>query len=613
MSDARQQTGPVFAQLVALLCLALLACGTHAESTERSATELPAGLQWQTNNEAPILGSPDAIEGGRFRTFITSFPLTLRLVGPDSNGSFAGFLRANALGLVSFHPETREPIPSLASHWAFADDGRTVYYRLDPEARWSDGEPVTADDYLFTLEFMRSKFIVAPWYNNHYSKVIESVTRIDDYTIAVTGAHVKPREELLYEYGIRPTPEHFHQLDEHWVRAYNWKIEPTTGPYQIKDIRKGKYIEFEKIDNWWGQNRRYHRHRFNVKYVRVKVIRDINIAHQHFLKGNLDSFPLVLPRFWHKKAQGGAYDAGWIARYKFYNDVPQPSSGMYLNEDDAILQDRKIRLALAYAMNIEKVIRTVLRNDYERLNHQHEGYGDYTHPELKARPFDLAKANQLLDEAGWDSRGSDGIRLKDGKRLALRVTYVNNSHSDRLVILREEARKAGIDLELQLLDASTGFKQILEKKHQIAWMGWSGGGLSPVFWEFYHSDNAHIAQTNNITNTDNPKLDKLIMAYRTATDKASRIDLAHRLSQLIYEQASFIPTFKVPYARGAYWRWLQLPAKIGTRSSTDLFEPFGSTGGRFWIDDSEKQRIETLRFDKIPLPQQLMVDEQYRK
>ena len=594
--------------LLAVFLLVLMSSLSNAEPAA-----LPEGLTWETNNSAPLLGSPDAIPGGRFRTFITSFPLTLRLVGPDSNGSFAGFLRANALGLVSFHPDTREPIPSLATHWAFAEDGRTVYYRLDPDARWSDGEPVTADDYLFTIEFMRSKFIVAPWYNNHYRTVIESVRRIDNHTIAVTGAHVKPREELLYEYGIRPTPAHFHKLDEHWVRAYNWKIEPTTGPYQIAEIRKGKYIEFEKVDNWWGQNRRYHRNRYNVQYVRVKVIRDINIAHQHFLKGNLDSFPLIAPRFWHKKAKGGAYDAGWIAKYKFYNDVPQPSSGMYLNEDDALLKDRTLRLALAYAMNIDKVIRTVLRNDYERLNHQHEGYGEYSHPQLKTRPFDLARANTLLNEAGWDQRGSDGIRVRDGQRLSLRVTYVNSTHSDRLVILKEEARKAGIELELQQLDASTGFKQILEKKHQIAWMGWSGGGLSPVFWEFYHSSNAHKAQTNNITNTDDPKLDELIMSYRQATEKSTRVSLAHQLSERIYDQASFIPTFKVPYTRGAYWRWLQLPSSVGTRSSTDLFAPFGSTGGRFWIDPEKKQQVETLRFEKTPLPQKLFVDEQYRK
>ena len=58
-------------------------------------------------------------------------------------------------------------IPALATHWAIADDHQTVYFRLDPEARWSDGKPVTADDYLFGYEMMKSKVIRDPWMNSY--------------------------------------------------------------------------------------------------------------------------------------------------------------------------------------------------------------------------------------------------------------------------------------------------------------------------------------------------------------------------------------------------------------------------------------------------------------
>lgn len=574
---------------------------------------LPPDLDWETNLDDPVFASPDAQRGGRFRTFVTSFPLTLRLVGPDSNGSFAHYMRANAPGLVDIHPNTLRPIPMLASHWAFDEDGKTVYYRLDPDARWSDGRPVTADDYLYTLEFMRSEHIVAPWYNNYYKTVIVDARKYDPHTIAVTGAVPKPRDELLFEYGLRPTPAHFHRLDASWVRDYNWKIEPNTGPYRIGDMRKGKYIEFDRKRDWWGDDKRYLKNRFNPDHVRVKVIRDVNMAYQYFAKGELDSFGLVMPRFWHKKAQGDIYDQGWVGKIKFYNDVPQPSQGMFLNENDSILADRRVRYAIAHASNIQKVIDTVLRGDYERLNSQYEGYGDYTNPAIVARPFDLDKANTLLDEAGWQTRDERGIRQKNGRSLTLRITYLNGSHSDRLVIVQREALKAGIDFQLQLLDASTAFKQILEKKHQIAWMGWSGGGLSPVFWEFYHSDNAHKAQTNNITNTDRPDIDQKIEAYRKAQDKETRVALAHELQALIYEQGSYIPTFKVPYTREAYWRWLQLPEALGTRSSDSLFSPMGSTGGLFWIDEQRRETILDLKSRGEGLPPKLIIDESWRR
>ena len=152
----------------------------------------------------------------------------------------------------------------------------------------------------------------------------------------------------------------------------------------------------------------------------------------------------------------------------------------------------------------------------------------------------------------------------------------------------------------------------MEKKHQIAWMGWSGGGIAPVYWEFYHSDNAHKPQTNNVTNTANPEMDKKIIAYRDATTKEMRVQLAHELEQMIYDDGAYIPGYKVPYTREGFWRWLKMPAEHATRTSDSVFEPFGSTGGLFWIDEDEKARVQKARllgqhFDPINI-----LDERWR-
>lgn len=592
----------------------LLLCwlGTAVLADQPLPARPPADLAWQTNLDEPLFADPSAQRGGRFRSFMLSFPLTLRLVGPDANTGLAGHLRANALGLVAVHPNTLNPIPQLATHWAFGADDRTVYFKLDPDARWSDGMPVTADDYLFTLEFMRSKYILEPWYNNYYSEIITDVVKYDDHTIAVRGGYAKPPEELLFEVALRPTPRHFHKLDENWVRDYNWRIEPNTGPYQISKLRKGKYVEFERKQNWWGDDKRYNRHRFNVDHVRVKVIRDINVAYNYFSKGELDSFPLVMPRFWYQKARGRPYDLGYIGRIKFYNDTPRSAAGLFLNEGDPILADRSVRYALAHAMNIDKVIQTVLRNDYERLQTQNEGYGKYSNRAIRARAFDLARADAYLDAAGWDRRGPDGVRVRDGERLSLRVTYYRGEDTQRLVVLKEEAIKAGVELTLQLLDPSAAFKQIMEKKHQIALMGWSGGGLTPRYWEFYHSVNANKPSTNNVTNTANPLLDEKIMAYRSATSTPARVRLARELEQLVFEQGSFIPTFKVPYTREGFWRWLQLPPFHATRSSESVFEPFGDSGGLFWIDEDVKEAVQRARLTDQPFVPITIIDEAWR-
>ncbi len=578
---------------------------------------LPEGLTWVTNDSDPVYASNKAIKGGTLRSFMLSFPLTLRTVGPDSNTGIRDALLGNQMSLTGLHPVTFNPMPEIATHWAFDKDGVTTYYKLDQRARWSDGKPVTADDFLFTLEFMRSKHIVAPWYTDWYTNGITEVKKYDDHTIAITGSTPKPPNDLLYYYGMPPKPKHFHELNKDWVRNYNWKIEPNTGPYIITEIRKGKYIELERKKNWWAKDDRYNKNRFNVDKIVLEVIRDVNIAYTHFEKGDLDAFGLTLPNFWHDKATGELYDKGYIHKIWFYNQTPQPSYGLRLNQADPIFQDIHTRLGFAHAMNIDLMLKTVLRGDYERLNSKADGFGEYSNPDITAYPFDLKKADEYLSKAGWNKRGPDGIRVRDGKRLSATVLYAQPTDTERLVVLKEEAKKAGIELQLKLLDPSAAFKSMLEKKHQIAWLG-MGGGIHPQYWESLHSDNAFKPQTNNFTNTALPELDELIMVFRNSTDHKERLKASRKILQIVHEQAAYIPTYKVPYVRSAYWRWMKLPKGYGTKRSESLFFPFNNpqyvnSGGTFWIDVEEKRKTRQAMKEGKSFEPVTIIDTTYKE
>ena len=126
--------------------------------TQAQVVTLPDDIVWETNLDDPPIGSEEAIRGGTINLALGSYPLTFRLMGPNSNDSFAGWNRAFTwdFTLVRRHPVTGRYMPKMATHWSVQDDQRTIYFRLDPDARWSDGEPITADDYVFTLEMMRS-------------------------------------------------------------------------------------------------------------------------------------------------------------------------------------------------------------------------------------------------------------------------------------------------------------------------------------------------------------------------------------------------------------------------------------------------------------------------
>ncbi len=572
---------------------------------------LPDNITWLTNDRDSLFSSPKAIKGGMVRSALLSFPMTFRVVGPDSNGGFRSAILDNQLSLINIHPNTRNIIPELATHWAFDDDKKTMYFKLDPEARWSDDRPVTARDYIYTLTFMRSEHIIAPWYNDYYTREIEAVIAFDDYTIAVKSTKAVP--DLYLKLGLGPIPEHyFGKLSNEFTTRYNWAVVPNTGAYQISDFKKGRFIRFKRKQNWWAADKRYFKNRFNVDTVKFTVIRDFNLQWEYFKKGRLDAFGMTLPKFWHVKSKTPVIENGYVDRIWFFNDQEHPSRGLWLNQDKEIFKDGRLRQAFAHAMNVDKVINTVLRGDYFRLPQAFYGYGKYTDYTISPRLYDIDKVESLMKKAGW-LRGSDGVWTKGNQRFSVKVTYSYEEHMPRLVVLKEEALKAGIELRLEKLDPSAMFKKFLEKQHDVAWMGWSTG-MRPSFWQGWHSDNAHKPQTNNITNTDDPELDALIDQYRDSLDEAERIALSLVIQNKIHKISAYVPTFMIPYVRIAYWRWMKLPEFHGTRGSDSLFDPFSSTtGGLFWIDPKVRQQTLAAMEKGIIFPPVLIMDERYKQ
>jgi microcin C transport system substrate-binding protein len=579
-----------------------------------SSHKLPDGIEWITNNDDPVIGSPDAKKGGAFYSAITSFPLTFRTVGPDANSGVRSLFSDNMMLLVGLHPNTQRLIPVLASHWAYDKDGKTMYFKLHEKAEWSDGVPVTADDFIFSLELMRSKAITDPWHNDNFTKYFDKIIKYDDRTISISCTDAYP--DLWFHLEMQPRPKHFYKkIDKDFVTKYNWVIEPNTGPYILSEFKKGKYLIFKRKKDWWAKDLRYYQYRYNVDAIKFTVIRDMNVLFEYFKKGEIDVFGATRPDIWHEKATGEIFDKGYVQKIWFYNDIKQPTSGLYMNLDKEIFKDINVRYAFAHAINFEKLNNQVLRGDYERLNNYFTGYGEWTNKEVKAREFDINKVEAYMKQSGW-KRGSDGIWEKNGNRYSVTVTYGVSENTDRLVVLKEEAKKAGIELKLELLDSSAAYKKEMEKKHEVVFTSWEDPNLRPDPWQSFHSENAHKPQTNNITNTDDPELDILIAASRISRDTNERITLAHQIQQKIDDICCWVPLYQVPYIRSLSWRWVRLPETLGAKTSKDLFELFepweSKYGGFFWIDeDIKKETLDAMKSGKSFEPVTI-IDETYK-
>jgi len=592
----------------------LFALALSSGDRSLSAAELPSRLKWETLDSAPSLGSPFAKVGGRLVTYIESFPLTLRQVGPDSSSSFRRMLDENDMSLVSLHPNDNVWMPMLATHWAFDPDGRTVYYRLNPKAVWSDNQPVKASDYKYTLEFMRSPFIQSPWFNEYYTKTIESIQSFQEKNgpevIAVKLTN--PTLDRLYMTNLKPTPRHFYgPLDNNFVTKFNWLIPPNVGPYILSKVDKGQRLVFTRKADWWAKDMVYFKHRFNVNEVVFKVVRDIQIAFEYLKVGEVDAMTIPNPDLWKPGTGEDAFTKGYIHKLQAYNEMPRSDYALILNQVYGPFQDKRVREALAFAMNVDRVINELLRDGYQRLQGISQGYGPYTQPRIKARPFDLTKADQLLKQAGWVERNADGIRVKDGQPLTAILSYSQSTMTPRFLILQEDARKAGFDIKLQQMDSAMAFKSYRDKLHQIAFMAWSVP-YRPEYRSRFHSSHAGKPQTSNFSNTASPVLDQLIEEYEFASDDRKRIEKAHAVQHFVFEDASYIPLFEVPYYRLAYWSWIQFPEVSGTKSSDGLSYFDSAIGGLFWIDGERQKAILAARKRSDRVTPRTWVDESFR-
>ncbi|MDQ8182302.1 extracellular solute-binding protein [Pelagicoccus sp. SDUM812005] len=572
----------------------------------KTPADLPDGLNWKDGSDLPEIGSPKAVKGGTSYSSIQDFPRTLRTIGPDANGSFRTYLLDyNALQIARQHPNSTElgedgPLffAELAEEWAVDKENQTVYVKLDPSARWSDGKAVTADDFLFMFFFMQSSYIKAPWYNNFYNRSYRGITKYDDQTFSIQVSIAKP-DFATYALGLSPRPEHFYgELGDDFPERYQWRFEPTTGAYVIEegDVRKGESIVFTRQKDWWAQDKRNIRYRYNYDKRRLQVVRDVEKAFEMFKKGELDAASLSLPKYWYDKLPDDdkLVEGGYIKKAVFYNQRPRPPYGMWINTAKPLLNDRNIRIGIQHASNWELVIDKYFRGDYERLNHTAVGYGEFTNPDIKARPFSIEKALESFAKAGFDKRGSDGIlENSKGEKLSFSLTTGYQTFQEPLTIIKEEAAKAGLDLRLQVLDSTAGYKRAIEKQHDIHFMAWGyGAEMYPRYWETFHSLNAYNpdgsikVQTNNLNSMAVPELDAMIEKYRNSSDTGEMIKLAHQMEQLIHDEAVFVPAFYIPFYRAGYWSWREYPEDFNVMTSDSPSE-FSLS----WMDPKKKREI----------------------
>ncbi len=591
--------------------------------------EIPSGLQWETGMDLPDIGSADALKGGTIRWFMSSFPPSLRPIGPDANSSFRSEHYDDIyLTQCGLHPNLPgKYFPGVCDRWAVGPDRTTVYYHIDPAARFSNGNPVTVADFLMTFYVRLSPYAQDPYGQNYFSTKFAGIDRYDDLTFAVRLP--EPRPDPVYFSPLPPMDHIFYQeFGPDFPQRYQWRREPSAGAYDIlpEDVKIGRSITMRRIKDWWARDRKFYRNRFNVDNIEFEVIQNPDKAFEAFLAGRLDFYHTYLdrqPQNWSDKLESTeAFQNGWIERTQFYNDYPRPSSGLYLNGSKPLLDDVRIRRGLSHSMNMQRVIDVELKGDMDRMRTVNDGFGAFTHPTLQPPAYSRELAAAAFEEAGFTDRGPDGILRNPatGQRLSFELGIRSRPQEQRYALrLKEEALKFGVELRIESLDPSAQFKKVLQKEHEIALAGWVHSPPYPNYWQGFHSDNAYEKEknpdgsrkiktnTNNITETADPELDILIDQHEKAQTIEELKTLGFRIEEKIASLYFFVPSWQTPWHRTAYWRWVRWPADFNVRTSETPAQAHVH-----WIDESIRRETREAMNAGETFPVQDLVFDQYR-
>jgi microcin C transport system substrate-binding protein len=484
----------------------------------------------------------------------------------------------------------------LAEAVRYPDDYSWVSYRLREGARWHDGEPVTAEDVVWSFEQTVANNPQREFYYRHVVKA--EVTGPREVTFTFDEKNNKELPKIVGELIILP---------QHWWEAADGEpraIDETTlqpvlgsGPYRIASVRPGESMTFERVEDYWGADLNVNVGRNNFAEISYTYFADRNVEFEAFKSGNVD--------FWQEneaKRWATAYDFPAIEEGKITREEPDNlyrSSGVLVgfipNLRREKFSDPRVRQALNLAYDFEEQNRTLFFEQYERINsffygtelassglpqgreleilerlrgkipesvfttpYENPVAGDPT--KLRAN---LRKAVSLFQEAGYTLRGNQMVDAETGEPFTFEI-ILNGPIIEKVALpFTQNLKRIGVDASVRILDSSQYTNRLRSRDFDMIYFGW-GQTLSPgnEQAEFWGSQAAARDGSANYAGIADPAVDELVRAVAFAEDRATLIDTVRALDRVLLANHFVIPTYTLRNSRLAYWNRIARPDEL---------------------------------------------------
>ncbi len=539
-------TGLAMLMVVGLL---VVACATQPAPTPVPGKAEPAAKSAEPAPDkpaaAPAAAAPKPAAPQMGGTLVYARPSLGPALDPHhpavpENGAAVEMMGA---GLVTKDLTTGDPIPYLAEPWKVSDDGLTYEFKLKKNIKWHDGTPLTAKDFVYTIQ--RARTNKSPWPAMAYGR-ISSEQAPDDQTLIIKLS--EPNAALLSQLALAVS--FFQPIPKQAVESLGDKFatQPVlSGPYKFKEMQTGLKLVLERNAdfNWgpaWQPGPSY------PQNLEFRVVKEYATMLAGLESGEIDIVDDV--------------QAKDVARLKATGKVqisPRLSPGMdptiIMNTSKAPWDDVRVRKAVNLAMDRQAMIKVVaLGLGLEQKGPiPASGYGYWSGVDKIGYGFDLSQAKALMKEAGY-TPGSSGILEKDGKPLKFTMKALDYDPYNKVAqIVKEQLKALGIDADIQLQPRPEALADASAGKYDLLVMMVPGAvpDARATMNSLFHSTRAG---TTNIMQVKDPDLDKLLDAALRTIDPAKSMGYAAEAQKMAVEKAYSVPLYQPQRFLGATTR-----------------------------------------------------------
>jgi len=532
--------------------------------------------------------NPDAPKGGTVRRFsISAFDTFNPFIIKGTPAAGIGLLYETLM--TSPPDEISAEYGLIAESIEVPDDLSYATFTLRPEARFHDGTPITADDVIYTFEILKQKG--APFYRFYYANIARAV-KLSRHKVKFefTGP---PNRELPQITGQLPVlPKHYWEQRDFSKTT----LEPPigSGPYRVARFEPGRFVEYERVADYWGRDLPINKGRYNFDRMRYDIYRDQTVALVAFKAHNYDYRVENTSLTWATAYDFPARRSGAVKTDEVAHSQPTGLSAFVFNIRKPMFRDRRLREALAYAFDFEWSNKNLFYGQYRRTKSYYsnselaarrlpdndelailEPYRGRIPDEVFTRVYEppktegtgkirrnLRTATRILRQAGWRVKDGKLIDPESGKAVEFEILLVRPAFERIASPFVRNLRRLGVTARIRAVDQSQYVNRVRAFDYDMIASGWgqseSPGNEQRDFWS---SKAAGRPGSRNLIGLEDEVIDALIENIVAARDRKSVITATRALDRVLLWGHYVIPQWHLKFNRIAYWDMFGRPAK----------------------------------------------------